>query len=107
MAITPIVSAALPALPTLPTTSVGGTGAAGSTQTDGKDFSNLVVDAMENLETKQDMSDQLATQAATGNLSDIHDYMIASTEATVTTELTMAVRNKAVEAFNSIMQMGI
>lgn len=107
MAITPIVSAALPALPTLPTTSVGVAGSVGSTAPGGKDFSKIVVDAMENLQATQTNSDQLATQAATGDLTDVHDYMIASTEATVATELTMAVRNKAVEAFNTIMQMGI
>jgi flagellar hook-basal body complex protein FliE len=31
--------------------------------------------------------------------------MIASTEAQVTTELTVALRNKAVDAFNEIMRM--
>lgn len=67
----------------------------------------MVVDAMEKLEGLQQSSDQLATQASTGKLNDVHEYMIASTEATMATELTVAVRNKAVEAFNSIMQMGV
>jgi flagellar hook-basal body complex protein FliE len=31
--------------------------------------------------------------------------MIASTQAQVTTELTVALRNKAVDAFNEIMRM--
>jgi flagellar hook-basal body complex protein FliE len=33
--------------------------------------------------------------------------MIAATEASLATELTVAVRNKAVEAFNSIMSMPV
>jgi flagellar hook-basal body complex protein FliE len=33
--------------------------------------------------------------------------MIAATQASLATELTVAVRNKAVEAFNSIMSMGV
>ena len=33
--------------------------------------------------------------------------MIAATEASLATELTVAVRNKAVEAFNSIMHMPV
>ena len=46
-------------------------------------------------------------QAATGQLQDPHDYLIASTQAALTTELTVAVRNKALEAFNDIMRMPV
>jgi flagellar hook-basal body complex protein FliE len=71
------------------------------------DFGNMVLDGISRLEGVQDKADQLAVQAATGNLSNIHDYTMAATEAQVTTQLTVAVRNKAVEAFNEIMRMPI
>ena len=51
--------------------------------------------------------DTLATQAATGDLKDVHDYMIASNEAALATEMFVTVKNKAVEAFNEIMRMPV
>ena len=71
------------------------------------EFGDLVLDGIDRLEGVQDRSDQLAVQAATGDLSSIHDYTMAATEASVTTQLTVAVRNKALEAFNEIMRMPV
>jgi flagellar hook-basal body complex protein FliE len=71
------------------------------------DFGNMVLDGIERLEGVQDRADSLAVQAATGKLENIHDYTLAATEASVTTQMTVAVRNKAVEAFTEIMRMPI
>ena len=46
-----------------------------------------------------------ATVLTTGNLTDIHSYTIAATEAQLMTDLTVAVRDKAVAAFEEIMRM--
>jgi flagellar hook-basal body complex protein FliE len=86
---------------------VGGVTDATKVAPAGGDFGQTVVDALENLEKVQDKADGLAVNAATGDLSDVHDYMIAATEASVQTELTVAVRNKAVEAFTEIMRMQV
>ena len=51
--------------------------------------------------------DRMSISPATGDLQDIHDYTLAATEASVTTQLTVAVRNRALEAFNEIMRMPI
>jgi flagellar hook-basal body complex protein FliE len=67
----------------------------------------MVLDGIERLEGVQDRADNLAVQAATGTLDNIHDYTLAATEASVTTQMTVAVRNKAVEAFTEIMRMPI
>ena len=48
-----------------------------------------------------------AVQAGTGDLQNLHDYTLAATEASTATQLTTAVRNKALEAFNEIMRMPI
>ena len=75
-------------------------------KTDGN-FGNAITGALDNLQATQNNADQLGVQAATGNLQDVHDYMIAATQASLQTELTVAVRNKALDAFNDIMRMQI
>ena len=84
---------ALPSLPGVPAPSDAGGG-----------FGQLVTDRLEALQGLHQTSDAFAVQAATGDLQDIHEYMIASTEAGIATELTVAVRNKAVEAMQTNMR---
>lgn len=103
MAIIPVGGAlpALPSLPTLPTAPTGGT--TGTAE----GFAGKVAQAMDDLQAVHTTADKTAQLAATGQLTDPSEYMIAATQASLATELTVAVRNKAVEAFNSIMSMGI
>ena len=83
------------------------TAAAAPSKATGTDFGALVLDGIDRLEGMTDHSDQLAVKAATGDLNAIHDYTIAATQTSVTTQLTVAVRNKAIEAFNEIMRMQV
>jgi flagellar hook-basal body complex protein FliE len=69
----------------------------------GNTFTNM----LDGVQASQDNADSLATAAATGNLTDIHSYTIAATEAQLMTDLTVAVRDRAVEAFNEIMRMQV
>jgi flagellar hook-basal body complex protein FliE len=71
----------------------------------GADFGSMLSNGINHLQGLQTTSDNLALQAATGDLTDVHDYIIASTEANLATQLTVAVRNKALDAFNEIMRM--
>lgn len=73
----------------------------------GVEFGDLVLDGLDRLDGVQRTADHYAVQAASGNLTNLHDYTIAATEAQVTTQMTVAVRNKAVEAFNEIMRMQV
>lgn len=73
----------------------------------GSSFGELITDGIDRLDAVQDRADKLAVQAATGDLDNIHDYTIAAGEASITTQLTVAVRNKALEAFTEIMRMPI
>ncbi len=90
------------------------TGVAGSTNIDattstsnGDGFAAILASSFDKLQSTQSAADSLATQAATGDLQDVHDYMIASTEASLATEMVVTIKNKAVEAFNEIMRMPV
>ena len=71
------------------------------------EFGSLVLDGLDRLEGLTDKADGLAVQAATGKLENIHDYTIAASEASVASQLTVALRNRAVEAFTEIMRMQV
>jgi flagellar hook-basal body complex protein FliE len=66
---------------------------------------NLFTDTLQQASQAQGTADNLVTQAATGKLNDLTSVMSAMTEAQLQTQLTVAVRNKAVESFNEIMRM--
>lgn len=80
---------------------------AGTDAAGGADFGEWLGNALDTVSASQTKADQLAVQAATGDLTAIHDYTIASTEAQLLTQLTVEVRNRAVEAFNDIMRMQV
>jgi flagellar hook-basal body complex protein FliE len=88
----------------------GAAGVAGTTGTQsssGADFASVLASSIDGLQATQSTADKLATQAATGDLKDVHDYMIASNEASLATEMVVTIKNKAVEAFNEIMRMPV
>ncbi len=98
---TPYVAPVVP----LGTPSIG-EGTSGVAASSGE-FGNLLTDGLDRLQSVQSASDNLAVKAATGDLTAIHQYTIASTEASVTTQLTVALRNKALDAFNEILKMPV
>src|SRR5580704_5895751 len=67
-------------------------------------FSDMLGNAIDSLDGSQQAATNLSLQAASGNAS-IADVTVASTEADLETQLVTAVRDKAVTAFNSIMDM--
>jgi len=93
---------------TTATTGVAGaTGTSAAESTSGADFASVLATSLDRLQGAQSTADNLATQAATGDLKDVHDYMIASNEASLATEMVVTIKNKAVEAFNEIMRMPV
>jgi flagellar hook-basal body complex protein FliE len=78
-----------------------------ATEQRGLDFGSKVVNALEELQQAHTQTDQLAKAAATGDLKAVEDYMVMATSTQLATQLTAAVRNRAVESFNEIMRMQI
>ncbi len=73
----------------------------------GDGFAAVLAATFDNLQSTRAASDGLLKQAMTGDLKDVHDYMIASSEASIATEMVVSIKNKAVEAFNEIMRMPV
>jgi len=69
------------------------------------DFAGMLSKGLESVQGAQSKASDLAVQVANGTLQDPAQYTMASTEAALGLQLTMAIRNKAVEAFQEIMRM--
>jgi len=80
---------------------------AGGEAGSGTSFGQALANQLDSVASAQAKADNLAVKAATGDLQSLQDYTIASTEAQLLTQLTVQVRNKALEAFNDIMRMQI
>jgi len=94
--------------PTPATGATSGAGAAGGAAGvggAGDSFADVLGNALDGVQATQTSADSLATQAATGSLTNVADYMTAAEEANISTQLTSAVRNSALQAFQSIMGM--
>lgn len=90
--ITPLSSAAPAAAPA----------AAGAS---GTSFAGELAKGFDAVSGAQANADNLAVQAATGTLTDPAQYTVAATEASMMTQLAVAIQSKGVTAFNTIMGM--
>lgn len=72
-----------------------------------KSFSSFLKDSIEKVNEAQIESDQLTEKLALGQDVDLHQVMIASQKASVSMQLTIEVRNKAIEAYQEMMRMQV
>jgi flagellar hook-basal body complex protein FliE len=97
----PIPATQAPSVPTL----AGGAGT--SAASTGSQFTQSLVNAIGNLSGLQTNADQAVAGLATNNGTDIQTAMIAMEQASLGTHLAVQVRDKAVEAYQTLMNMQI
>jgi flagellar hook-basal body complex protein FliE len=84
---------------------VAGTAPGRAAATRGADFASAIGNGLQQVENLDKTASTKAVAAATGDLTDVHDYVIAASQAQTATELTTTLRNKALDSFNDIMRM--
>jgi flagellar hook-basal body complex protein FliE len=72
-----------------------------------QNFGDLLKNAIENVNTKQNESDLMTQKLITGGNVELHDVMISAQKAKVALSATMEVRNKVVEAYQEIIRMPV
>lgn len=82
------------------------TGAAGTVAAPGADFSQFLSQAMNNAVTTMKTGEQMAAQQATGQ-TDVVSVVNAVNSAELTLDTVVAIRDKVISAYQSIMQMPI
>lgn len=76
-----------------------------SSQTADSPFSDLLTDAIGKVGQLEDQARAAVSGLMTGSGVDVHQAMIASEKASMAFEMALAVRNKAVQSYQSIMSM--
>ena len=82
-------------------------GAGGEKGTPEQSFGQFLQDAVKEVNSLQQQSQETKTQLLTGNVEDLHQVLIAGEKANVALQLTVQIRNKIVEAYQDIMRMQV
>jgi flagellar hook-basal body complex protein FliE len=80
---------------------------AATENTEGSGFKDALNEALERFERIGDENAESAFNLLTGNTDDLSDTMIAAQKSEIAVNLTVAIRNKAVDAYKEIMNMQV
>jgi len=73
----------------------------------GADFSKFLSDALSQVDALQTKGDTASLVLATGQVQDLSEVMVAIEKASLSLSLTVATRDKVLDAYNQIMRMQI
>jgi len=77
----------------------------GQSDSAGAPFADLLTDAVSDVSRLEDEAQKTVAGLMTGSGVDVHQAMIATQKASMAFELSLAVRNKAIQAYQSVMGM--
>lgn len=87
---------------TVDTSSIGG-----ETKSSGKTFFDHVKEGVNDVNSMQHKADSMATDLASGKSQNLHEAMLSATHAELSFNLMVAIRNKALEAYQEVMRMQV
>ncbi len=70
-------------------------------------FPEVLKEMVNNTNDLQHKAAEIAEKFVIGEISDIHEVMVAAEEAGVALELVMEIRNKLIEAYQELMRMQV
>lgn len=73
----------------------------------GMSFTDHLKQGIQEVNQKSVTSDKMNVELATGKNGNIHDAMLAATQAELSFNLMVQLRNKALEAYSEIMRMPV
>lgn len=82
-------------------------GKVNSTQQSDTSFSNILSQAIDNVEETEAQAEAANNGLLTGETTDIHSALIASQKAEIAVSLAVEVRNRVLEAYNNVMNMQV
>jgi flagellar hook-basal body complex protein FliE len=95
----------LPSIPALPTDITSAPQQPAGTASAGAAFTQAITDAIGNLSGAQNNADAAVAGVAANNGTDIHTAMIAMDQASLSMQLAVQVRDKGLEAYQTMLNM--
>jgi flagellar hook-basal body complex protein FliE len=84
----------------------GGGGIERATPSDGT-FAGKVGNALQSVSNTEKAADLMTQDVAAGGDTPVHELMIATTKATLSVDMLVQMRNRAVEAYQEVMRMQV
>ncbi|MFH1537385.1 MAG: flagellar hook-basal body complex protein FliE [bacterium] len=72
-----------------------------------KTFGEMLKGAVKKVDALEKGADDMMLKLATGEVEDIHEVMIAAEKAELSLQLTVEIRDRVIEAYQTILRMGM